>query len=227
VSEGPDVRTKRDRIVEQLHELILGGELPRGSRLQQDQLARRFQTSITPVREALRLLESEGLVVGEAHRGVRIASLDEDQLKANYIVRRLVEPYALQRACLRVTRKDLGEAGSLNEQLADAAARGDGAGAREANRSFHFLFYERCGVPTLPQHIRSLWLVFPWDMALTLGDRTTGSVRQHERILATVAEGDMEAAAAAMSAHLFSGYAAIMRYLAKGEPADPFPPDAD
>jgi DNA-binding GntR family transcriptional regulator len=220
-------RTKRDRIVDELHELILSGELPRGSRLQQDQLARRFETSITPVREALRLLESQGLVTGEAHRGVRIASINEEDLKATYLMRRLVEPYAVRRATLRVSRKNLQEASALNARMAEAGEAGDHWGVREANRALHFLFYERCGVPTLSERIRGLWLVFPWDAALDLRDRTRESFKEHEAIISAVADGELDAAASATAAHLFAGYAAVVTGLTAQPVEDPFPVDND
>lgn len=66
----------RDRIVGDLRRRIMSGEFPRGSRMPQDELARHFDASITPVREALRLLEAEGLLVSEPHRGVRVAGVD-------------------------------------------------------------------------------------------------------------------------------------------------------
>ena len=182
--------TKRDRIVDELHTLILSGQLPRGSRLQQDDLARRFDTSITPVREALRLLESQGLVIGEAHRGVRIAAVDEDHLTATYLMRRLVEPYAVRRAALRVSRKDLQDAETHNERMAQAGRAGDQGAVREANRALHFLLYDRCGVPGLAQHIRGLWLIFPWDVVLmNVGERTRQSYREHAVMIDAVRGG--------------------------------------
>jgi len=180
------------------------------------------------VREALRLLESQGLVIGEPHRGVRIASIDEDELKATYLMRRLIEPYAVQRATLRVSRKDLLEAEAHNERMAAAAEEGDRWGVREANRALHFVFYERCGVPTLPERIRSLWLVFPWDLALmSVGDHTQRSFHEHEEMIAAIRDGDLDGAAAATAAHLLRSYLAVIEGLTGQPAADPFPPESD
>jgi len=214
---------KHDRIVEELHKLILSGELPRGTRLQQDQLAARFDTSITPVREALRLLESQGLVISEAHRGVRIAAIDEEDLKATYVMRRLLEPYAVRRATLRVSRKDLLEAERLNERMVAAATVGDRWGVREANRAYHFVFYERCGLPSLAERIEGLWLVFPWDISLLNVDaRTDASAQEHRAIIEAVRDGDDITAADVTAAHLLRSYLAVMERLT-GQPAiDPF-----
>ncbi len=221
-------RTKRDRIADELHQLILSGELPRGTRLRQDELAQRFDTSITPVREALRLLESEGLVISESHRGVRIASIDQEELKATYVMRRLVEPYAVARATTRVTRRDLDQAEAINERMAVAGDGGDHQGVREANRAFHFLFYDRCGMRALAERINALWLVFPWDITLVrVDERVQAAVAEHAAVLAAVREGDVQRAASATAVHLLSSYRAVTASLS-GTPADdPFPADAD
>ncbi len=82
--------TKAERIADSLRETIATGGLEDGTRLYQDQLAEEFKTSITPVREALKMLQAEGLLVAEPHRGVRVAFPDLDQIASIYVMRRLV-----------------------------------------------------------------------------------------------------------------------------------------
>ena len=62
-----------------------------------------------------------------------------------------------------------------------------------ANREFHFLFYERCDVLTLIDRIRMLWLLFPWDVLLVLPERVSTSFDEHEAMLETVRQGDLDA----------------------------------
>jgi DNA-binding GntR family transcriptional regulator len=219
--------TKRDRIVDELRRLILAGELPRGARMQQEELAVRFDASITPVREALRVLEAEGLVVGEAHRGVRVASLDVERVKAVYVVRRLVESYAMQRATSRLTRRDLAVAHRLVDEMEAAVAAEDLAGVREKNRAFHFLFYDRCGLPGLTEEIRTLWRVFPWDLLLGGEARARASLAEHREILDVVERGDLAAVAAATEAHIARGFADVASALTGHDQPDPFGLDAD
>jgi DNA-binding GntR family transcriptional regulator len=123
---GTISNTKRDQIFEELRRMILSGELPRGARLPQDDLARRFGASITPVREALRLLEADGIVVAEPHRGVRVAGVDLEQVKATYVLRRLSESYAMRRAMLRVSRRDMATAREALGDEAFTVARSEG-----------------------------------------------------------------------------------------------------
>ena len=82
--------TKKDGILEELRALIASGEIARGSRIRQNELATRFASSVTPVREALRQLQVEGVIDGEPYRGARVAEADLDSIKGVYIARRLV-----------------------------------------------------------------------------------------------------------------------------------------
>ena len=247
----PALPVKRDQIVDELRRRILAGALPRGARLPQDELARDFGASITPVREALRLLEAEGLVVAEPHRGVRVAGVDLARVTATYVVRRLIESYAMRRATLRLSPRDLTRA---REVLDRAPVPGDPAvdpaSARDRNREFHFLLYDRCGMPELVERIAALWQAFPWDLMLDpvidpaptrpphaprvaaaphqiREDRAAASHREHLDLLAAVETGDPDAAAAATERHLSNGFAAIRRQLTGGEGPDPFELDVD
>ena len=218
--------TKRDSIVDQLRRLILSGELARGARLPQDELAARFRSSITPVREALRALEAEGLVVSEPHRGTRVAAVDFERVKATYLVRRLVESYAMRRAATRISPRDLRLVRTILAEIDAATAYGDGARAREANRRFHFFFYERCGVPALSTQIAELWAAFPWDLALSSPQRSAQSAAEHRQVRAAVGAGDPDAAAEASERHIAHGFLAIAHQLGQPED-DPFDPDVD
>lgn len=220
-------RTKRDAVVEALRADILGGRLARGTRLQQAEIAERFRTSITPVREALRRLEAEGLLVGAPHQGLRVATADRGQLKATYVVRRLVEPYAMQRAASRISRRDVSQAERLLEEMLEAYERGDGDAVRASNQAFHFLFYDRCGIPELADEIRGLWQTFPWDLLLEGTDRTPASVAEHRGMLDAASDGDLVEVAAATERHLRSGFLALWERMTGSTAPDPFELDVD
>ncbi|MHA6800014.1 GntR family transcriptional regulator [Bounagaea algeriensis] len=224
---GSPSDTKRNQIFDEIRRLILVGQLERGARLRQDELARRFHASITPVREALRLLEADGLVVSEPHRGVRVAGVDLEQIKATYILRRLSESYAMRRATLRVSRRDMATARNLLDQMQQAQAVEDPAAIREANKQFHFFFYDRCGVPALSQQIEAMWQAFPWDLLLNSPERAAASHQEHRVILDAVRAGDPDRVAEATEAHIRRGYIAITEHLSGEEGVDPFDLEAD
>ncbi|NJQ00194.1 GntR family transcriptional regulator [Streptomyces zingiberis] len=214
--------TKRDQIVEDLRRLILSGEIRRGERLRQDALAERFRTSITPVREAFSILESDGLVVSEPHRGVRVAAVDLARVETVYVLRRLAEPYAMRRATVRVSALDIRTAETLVDSIERAGAVPDAEEVRRLNREFHFLFYERCGIPGLADHIASLWTSFPWDVLLGSPERLRASEREHREILRAVRSGDPDAVAASVETHLREGFLAVTARLGGDGTTDPF-----
>jgi DNA-binding GntR family transcriptional regulator len=219
--------TKKDKIVEELRTLIVNGSLQRGERIQQDEIAARFDTSVTPVREALRQLEAEGLLVGEPHRGVRVASANADDVKAVYIMRRLVEPYAFQRASRRMGHRDLEIASATIDQMARTNKRGDRIATSELNRDFHFLFYNHTGIEALTRRIEELWFAFPWDILQVLEARVDASIEEHRTILACVRAQDLKGLSRAVEDHLSRSYIALARHLEGSEVDDPFALDVD
>jgi DNA-binding GntR family transcriptional regulator len=216
-------RTKKDYALALIRNLIVAGKLDPGKRLNQRELAQRLQISITPVREALRQLEAEGLVDASAHRGVRVSTADHSSLANVYVVRRLLEPYAASRGTSNIKTLDSRRAGELLHKLERASARGDERGTRKANYDFHFLLYERAELPLLEQQIRGLWARFPSDVLSAVPSRMTASRDEHEAILAGMEARDPARTAAAVDRHLVRSYADIASHLWPDEQvADPF-----
>jgi DNA-binding GntR family transcriptional regulator len=227
IPDGRPRVTKKDQLVDELRRLIRSGEIERGSRIRQDDLAARFDTSITPVREALRQLEAEGLLVSEPHRGVRVASADLESIKGTYIIRRLVEPYVMQRATRRISRRDLEQVIALNERMRTTASE-DVRAMGELNHEFHQFFFHRCGIPSLTGGMMNLWPAFPADMFEAIPERALASVEEHDAILAAVAAGDLELVRATVDTHIARSYAALATRLAGPDGwHDPFDLDVD
>ena len=218
---GRPSATKASQIVEELREAIASGEIAQGTRLQQDELSARFSTSITPVREALRQLQAEGLLVGEPHRGVAVASPDLEQIASIYVLRRLIEPFAAQRSARRLSRLDFQRAHDFNAQLAKAQKTGDERAARRLNREFHWVFYEACGLPTLVGEIERLWAAFPWAALQVRKTYAVASVRKHEQMLEAVVADDQPLIANLFEQHITDGYLALVDDLG-AEATDPF-----
>lgn len=219
--------TKRDAIVLGLRRKILGRELDRGERLRQDEVAEWFAASITPVREALRILEAEGLVTSEAHRGVRIAGVDIDRLKALFVTRKLTETFAIARATTRISRHELRRAERLLGDLDEASAAGDAVARNTHNEEFHFFFYDHCGLPGLRDDIATRWRAFPWDLTLDSSDRLAQARSEHEAIVEAVRRVDPEAAAQHLGEHIANGFLRLAESVTGRPITDPFDFDAD
>lgn len=205
--------TKKDVIVAELRRRIEIGEISRGARMFQNALATEFATSSTPVREALRELEAEGLLLGEPRRGVRVASADLEDCKGVYMVRRLVEPFAMQRAALRVSRRDLLEASRLINAMAAAQEKEEYAAITMLNRDFHFLFYRVSGPRRFVSEIQRLWLSVPWDILEVLTWRVAASIREHRIMVEAIEQNDIERLTAATEEHIRHSHLALARHL--------------
>lgn len=219
--------TKRDVIVLGLRRKILSRELDRGERLRQDQVADWFNASITPVREALRILEAEGLVTSEAHRGVRVAGVDVDRLKSLFVTRKLTETFAIARATTRISRHELRQAERLLEALDEASAEGDSLGRNTRNEEFHFFFYDRCGMPALRDDIAARWRAFPWDLTLDSPERLDQVHAEHQSIVDAVRDVDPDAAARHLGDHITNGFLRLAESTTGQAVSDPFDFDAD
>lgn len=218
--------TKRDQVAQALRELIASGEIPRGSRVRQDELAERFDVSITPIREAIRLLHAEGILVGEPRKGIRVAAASPDRLRSIYVVRRLLETYAMQRAARRMSAMDFRQAEDLASRMEKAYESGDHTLVGSLNRDFHFTFYDNCGLPGLLEEIETLWQNFPWDVMKVLPDRTPESLVEHRELLDSAAAGDNERMETAVGQHLWGSYRKLIEHLTGRAPdADPFDVD--
>src|SRR5437879_8160696 len=122
----------------ELQDSILSGELPPGSPLRLEELAARLGMSISPVREAVRRLESLGLAVHVPHRGARVSDLALDDLRDTYEVRLVLEPLAVRRAAGRFTSEDESAAHVHLVAYAQARERNEPRAARAAHAAFHF-----------------------------------------------------------------------------------------
>ena len=204
---------KADLIADELRKEIASGVLAPDTRLQQSQLAVRFATSITPVREALQRLEAEGLLEGAPHRGVRVASPNLEQIMSVYLMRRLLEPMAARRAATRLTRRDFDEARAINQALGQATAAGLELDRGRLNHQLHFMFYRACGLPTLLAEIERLWASFPWASLQVRKNRKPDSILDHEEMLAAVEANDQDGIQLQFESHIDHGYAALMEEL--------------
>jgi DNA-binding GntR family transcriptional regulator len=145
--------TKAEAVYEELRRRILSGALEPAAPLNQEALAPELGVSVTPVREAMRRLEAEGLVQFEAHKTVIVRPLSRDELAEIYDVRLKLDPHAAALATSRVTESELREL----ELLARAQAGSDPVRQVGLNRAFHRAIYARSGNDLLTEILDRLW----------------------------------------------------------------------
>jgi DNA-binding GntR family transcriptional regulator len=197
--------SKSDMVTDALRELITDGQLSPGTPLRQRQLAEQFDVSYTPVREALRRLESEGLVVTDVHRGASVARAESEELEENYRILAALESLAGSLAVSKMTDDDMAEIEDLYQQV--AACDPDDHWLAELNRRFHFRVYECARSPMLLLLMRLLWRSFP--RGPQAGRPHAESVEQHAHLLTALKRRDEEQVAAVIRDHVLGS----IRYL--------------
>ncbi len=184
-----------------LREAIATGVLRANQPLPQDEIASRLRVSHIPVREALRHLQSEGLVTYQPNRGAAVSALTPAEIREIYDIRVMLESAAVRRATPRLGRAELERAGEIldeAERVQDAAAWG------ALDVEFHQLVYHLDDRPRLGEMIAGLlrrvdryWL----SHGLMLTHRRAFE-REHRELLATLERRDPDAAVALLERHL-------------------------
>jgi DNA-binding GntR family transcriptional regulator len=138
--------TIADRIYLELSERIVTGQLPAGEKLRQDHIAREFETSHVPVREALLRLEAHGLAYSQPRRGTRVTALDPAEIREVIEMRVALEVLALTHAFARLSDTDTKAADAARIACDEAT---DMASWERLNRQFHRTILSPCGMPRL------------------------------------------------------------------------------
>lgn len=200
---GMDGR-RADRIAEALEQLIFDGTFADGDRLDEVQLAERFDVSRTPVREALQRLALSGLVEAIPRRGVFVRQPGPVELIEMFEVMAELEAVCARLAATRISDAALRELHRTNERCNAAVAAQDADGYYRENERFHAILYRQSGNEFLEQECHRLHKrLQPFRrMQLRLRGRLKQSMGEHEGIVAALEAGDGDTAASAIRGHV-------------------------
>jgi DNA-binding GntR family transcriptional regulator len=194
-------RTAHSYAYESLRTRILSGELPPGTALVQANLAKELGVSMTPVREALRNLATEGLVIMSTHRGATVTRLDIEDAKEIYRIRLQLEPGAIAMAVLEADNDLFDRA----EELIDRMAEATGPQWIGLNQEFHQLLVSPANSPRLVGILRSLQEAATLYVGVALSPRRAPAPEtEHRAILEAYRRRDTSAASAAVANHILS-----------------------
>lgn len=146
----------RDVVFNTLRQAILKGELEPGERLMEIQLADRLGVSRTPIREAIRKLELEGLVLMIPRKGAEVAKISEKNLRDVLEVRRSLEELAIELACQRMSGEDFEALAKAQEAFRLAVETGDSMTIAETDEHYHDIIYNGTGNARLVQILNNL-----------------------------------------------------------------------
>jgi DNA-binding GntR family transcriptional regulator len=218
-----------DEIAFRLETAILEGEYGPGTHLLQDELCSRFGVSRTPVREALRKLQAQHLVVVVPNKGATVRFPTKDELREVYVVRAELEGFASELAAPSADGELLDTLDRAQEEIArvqDALERGGPSQAdaatfnlrmTSANEQFHSAIFAAARNMQLSQLCQSLQGYFPkdyvWRAALPVPEARLLNVEEHLRIRDALAQRKARAARREMSAHITHGGDALIAHL--------------
>lgn len=204
--------TLRETVWKTIREAILRGELEPGSSINQATLAARFGVSRGPLREALSLLENEGLVRNIPYRGTFVADFDDRIIAETYSVRRILEAFAVEHAIDIGSPEQVDELREIYAEMENAAHQQDMEKFHDLDLQFHRQIY------TMADHelLLQLWAaietnvkrgIFFGQFRLYTPDELLDA---HHRILDAIAMHDVEAAKREIDLHITDGSARLI-----------------
>lgn len=194
----------RDVVFRTLRQAILKGDLKPGERLLEVHLAERLGVSRTPIREAIRKLELEGLVLMIPRKGAEVARISQKSLQDVLEVRRALEELAVEIACVRIREDGLKALRQIHARFTATTEHGDVSRITELDVDFHNQIYAATDNQKLVQLINNLQeQMYRYRMEY-IKDREKWPVivKEHKAIIDALAERDADAAKYAIRTHI-------------------------
>ena len=203
--------------IDRLRDLIVQGELSPGERLNERLLCERLGISRTPLREAIKLLATEGLVRLLPHRGAQVAPLEARRLADTLAVMGAMEALAGELACRQASAAAIGEIRALHDEMLTKYAARDLAGYFRCNQAIHLKIVEAGGNPVLAGTYRQLNanVLRARYMANLSQERWDAAMREHEAIIAALEARDAPRLTRLLREHLALKLAAVLNAVEK------------
>jgi len=205
----------RDVVFKTLRQAILTGELKPGERLMEIHLANKLGVSRTPIREAIRQLELEGLVIMIPRKGAQVASITEKSMSDVLEVRLALEKLAVELACRRIDYEQKERLKTALLAFEDIIGNEDAGEIAKADVAFHDEIFEATGNPRLVQMLNNLAEQMYRYRFEYIKDRSGHMrlVEEHRRIYDAILAGDVEAATKEISVHIKNQEESIIRQI--------------
>ena len=194
----------RDVVFNTLRQAILRGELKPGERLMEIQLANKLGVSRTPIREAIRKLELEGLVLMIPRKGAEVAEITEKSLKDVLEIRRALEDLAVRLACEKITKEDLKELKKAGDEFKKVLKSQDITEVAEADVRFHDVIYMATDNPKLIQLLNNFReQMYRFRVEYLKKDEVRPQLlAEHDEIIKYITEGNKEEASRVVTRHI-------------------------
>lgn len=202
----------RDVVFNTLRQAILRGELKPGERLMEIQLANKLGVSRTPIREAIRKLELEGLVLMIPRKGAEVAEITEKSLRDVLEVRRALEELAVELVCEKITEEQIQDLKDAAEEFKESLESGDITRIAEADVKFHDVIYMATDNQKLIQLLNNLReQMYRYRVEyLKRSDFHQQLIDEHEEIIETIENGQKDRAVQVVCQHVDNQVEAVM-----------------
>jgi DNA-binding GntR family transcriptional regulator len=189
-----------------LRERILSNDIEPGTRLVMREVGNQYKASDIPVREALRMLERDGLVETAPYVGARVTTLTTKEVEETYFIRSHLESVATGLAADRITEGELAELDALMAKMGAAVEAQDGPAFSDLNREFHRTIIASCGNDMLRDLTMDIWQRHSGFQRVfrSVPERLGISQGEHEGIMAALRAHDSEEAARLALLHKLS-----------------------
>jgi DNA-binding GntR family transcriptional regulator len=192
---------------------VLRGEISPDEHLTVGRIAQRLGMSPTPVREAIRTLQAEGLISQQAHHSFSVNGLSAKDVHDIFQLRASLESLVTKLAVPHLTNADLEKLEALRLAIEEAHARGEIPQANQLNRDWHLKLYSVADNRVLFDVIVYLWKKFMWEVDWIRSGHAPRSMFQHAELMTALRARDAEQAGRLMEAHIHSGEEVAMEYL--------------
>ena len=194
--------TATHRAIEGVRDLIMEHKMLPGQQIRQEELATQLALGLSPLREALRALEAEGLLVHSANHGYFVVRLSAPEMQQVYLMRRVIEAEVLRRLD-HVTEADVAELRELNESLRQAIESESISLMLAENRRFHFKIFSMSGMSLAQNYLEQLWHLSESYRAtyLWLPETRARILAEHELMISQIEAGDFEGLVEAANQH--------------------------
>lgn len=197
-------RSLHEEIAEHLRSMIIEGELPEGERIDESALCELLEISRTPLREALKVLHSEGLVTIEPNRGARVSTLTEEEFAELFELISGLERTAAELAAQRATESDLKKLAQMQSRMEKYFSSGDRHNYFQLNQDIHRLIVAMAGNETLRTLHEQLLMRASRGRYMAIGSehRWEESVQEHQDLLDALRAHDSAKAGAILLEHV-------------------------
>jgi DNA-binding GntR family transcriptional regulator len=208
-------KTKNLLVYEKLRRGITKGTLRPGQKLVMASLAKKFGTSETPVREAIRRLESDGYVIFTPHSGAMVTEINKQELSEIYLIRISLEALATRLAVPFISKEDKAWLKKKNDEMKMAVEKGRHENLARLNKAFHLRIYKAAPYPRLYKMIAELWDAFErWPSIFSyVPERGETAIQEHEQILEALEKKDVDLADRLMAEQKTNTLRALQNYM--------------